>query len=211
MTSDATITFYSDAADAADVGIDRIRERAGRHGNRIGAAHGPAWHPVTNPGGFRAYARLTKYSRVTPTYLRNIYGHLRWLYPKQLAIYRVIMAELAKGNDLSITKIAQITGASRSHVSVTIHSLARWRFIEITGIVLGRAGKILAHLVKAAREMFGPYNARERLRVLSDNVLRKGPNISARRPPRYPEMALGMPLRTEFDNEMAAFADQGLW
>ena len=162
MTSDAIVVGMADAI-----------ERNDRHGNRIGAAHGPAWHPVTNPGGFRAYARLTRYSKALLQWIYNPLGQRKYLAPVQYRIYLAVVATLKAGNDLSVTGLANETGASRSHVSFTLKRLAQLRFIEIIEVVRGRAGRLVARLTQRLRQMFAPPTSTSRQRTTNGNVLER--------------------------------------
>jgi hypothetical protein len=190
MTSDATITFYAQAA-------DRL-ERQDRHGKRIGAQFGAEYDPRDNPDGFRAYVLAGKFRRRYRHWEQNVFGHWHWFADKQFDIMAAILAEIDAGHVLSTARIATMTHSSRGYVSKTIARLARWRFIDLVMVVRGRIGGITARLTKRLRQMFPPRNVHDKC---VNGTYVQGGNISG---PRYPGWGRGEPKRLEFEAEMAA-------
>lgn len=117
---------------------------------------GPAWDAITNPNGFRAYVTLGRYAQPPVTHYATSpgTGRLHWFVGKQYRILRFVQAELEAGRDLHSTTVANASGCSQGYATKMLQRLFLWRFIVVTEVVLGRWGRIVAHIGTRLRQSF---------------------------------------------------------
>jgi hypothetical protein len=133
------------------------RERHDKHGSRTQSyAFGLPFDPVTNPDGFRAYVTLGRYRRTAPIIetRHNVYGRLCWFTQAQMRVFRATMAELEAGRELHSSIIANLAGVSQGYATKVLQKLCWLRFIDVSAVIRGRYGRIVASITKRVRQSF---------------------------------------------------------
>lgn len=94
------------------------------------------WQGGGDMASLRLYRSHHPHARIYPVTFR---GRNVWMTLKQFAIWRECLVYKRRGKRLTLQKLSEITGASRSTISRFLRRLDFWRFIDLATIV-GRNG-----------------------------------------------------------------------
>lgn len=94
------------------------------------------WIGGGDMASLRLYRAHHPHARIYPVTFR---GRSVWMTLKQFAIWRECLVYKHRGLRLTLKRLSEITGASRSTVSRFLRRLDFWRFIDLATIV-GRGG-----------------------------------------------------------------------
>ena len=90
----------------------------------------------------RLYRAHHPHARIYPVTFR---GRNVWMTLKQFAIWRECLVYKRRGKRLTLQKLSEITGASRSTISRFLRRLDFWRFIDLATIVGRNGGTFVFH------------------------------------------------------------------